>query len=438
MKNRSNYRRLLALIVPVAALALATAFTLQAAPPNRAFSAAIVPTTANLNQTLSYTITITNVGSGGGASANLGSATIQIPTGFTIVSALSVTASPPKTWTGAIVGTEIQLTADQGNDTFSFGDWVAVTFTATAPGIAGDYEWTTALHKNANFHGPVPALSGTQPVVTVAEDGDGDGGETSVSGAKFYDTNTNGVWDQGEPGIAGWKVRLTGATVDEYALTDGNGEFSFDVDPGSYAVGEVFPPAPATWVPTTDTSFDASVDEGENFVGPDFGNVCLGCNGGGHTLGYWSNKNGQATLTTYGMGSALSALSGLNLVGGAGAAFNPTTYAPLRTWLLNATATNMAYMLSAQLAAMKLNVLTEFVDGDALVYAPGVPGANTAGFISISDLMKAANDELGLHPNTPAGDPNRSIQETIKNALDDANNNKNFVCPGPCLPIVYP
>jgi hypothetical protein len=402
---------------------------------------AIVPTTATINQTQQYTITITNVGSGGGASANLGSATIQIPAGFTGVSIIQpVTASPPKTWTGEIVGTEIVLRADQGNDTFSNGNWVAVTFTATAPDTPGDYEWTTALHKNANFKGPTPALSGTQPVVTVVgiePPPPPPEGESSVSGAKFYDADTDGVWDEGEPGIEGWKVHLTG-DADEYALTNGDGEFSFDVEPGSYLVSEVFPPAPANWVPTTDTSFGAVVEEGENYVGPDFGNVCLGCNGGGHTLGYWSNKNGQATLTTYGMPSALSALSGLNLVNGSGVAFNPETYTPFRTWLLNATATNMAYMLSAQLAAMKLNVLTEFVDADALVYAPGVPGTNTAGFISIDDLITAADASLASDGYTPAGDPNRGLQETIKNALDDANNNKNFVCPGPCLPIVYP
>jgi len=40
-------------------------------------------------------------------------------------------------------------------------------------------------------------------------------------------------------------------------------------------------------------------------------------------------------------------------------------------WLVRASATNMAYALSAQLAAMQLNVRHNFVNGSALVYAPG-------------------------------------------------------------------
>jgi len=444
MKGLSKDRRLWAGIALVAALTLATASTLQADPPNRAFSATISPTTATVNQIQSYTITITNVGSGGGASANLGSATIQIPTGFTAVSGLAVSASPPKTWSGALVGAEIQLTADQGNDTFSNGDFVQVTFTATAPGTPGDYEWTTSLHKNANFHGPTPALSGTQPVVTV-ENEPGPGGESSISGTKFYDTNTNGLWDEGEPAIEGWKVRLLQGGVEvAVAFTDADGDFKFEnLAAGTYRVEEVFPPAPPTWLPTTATWFSHGLTAGENYVGPNFGNVCLGCNGGGHTLGYWSNKNGSNTINSIGTTPALNALTALNLRNANGSDFDPGNYAALKTWLLNATATNMAYMLSAQLAAMKLNVLadgaglTGFVDGDALVYAPGVPGANAAGFITINNLMAAANTQLGSYGYTPAGDPNRSVQETIKNALDDANNNKNFVCPGPC-PVVYP
>jgi len=435
MKERSNGRRLFLGII-VVTLTLAAAGTLQAAPPHRAFSAAIVPTTATTNQTQSYTITITNVGSGGGGSANLGSATIQVPAGFTaVVVTENCTSSGGKTWTAALVGSEIQLCGTQGNDTFSGGEWVAVTFTATAPGSPDSCEWTTALHKNTNFHGPTPALSGTQPVVTVSGGSNG-GGETAVSGAKFYDANVNGVWDAGEPGIEGWKVHLTGAAVDLYALTDSDGEFSFTgLAPGSYTVSEVFPLAPPIWLPTTETSFDATVTTGQNFVGPDFGNVCLGCNGGGHTLGFWSNKNGAAKFAT--LSGALSTLSGLHLVDGNGDPFNPASYGALRTWLLDGNAVNMAYMLSVQLAAMQLNVLAEFVESDALVYAPGVPGASTTGFITIGALIDAAEASLTADGYTPAGDANRSTQETIKDALDDANNNKNFVCPEPCLPIVY-
>ncbi|HEU0210205.1 MAG TPA: hypothetical protein VFQ78_14655, partial [Candidatus Udaeobacter sp.] len=84
-----------------------------------------------------------------------------------------------------------------------------------------------------------------------------------------------------------------------------------------------------------------------------------------------------------------------------------------------------------------LNVLHGFVNGTALIYAPGLSacgmsGASPAGFISINDLMSAANQSLAGHPLTQDGSPDRSCQEALKNALDDANNNKNFVQSSPC------
>jgi hypothetical protein len=107
-------------------------------------------------------------------------------------------------------------------------------------------------------------------------------------------------------------------------------------------------------------------------------------------------------------------------------------YAAFKNWLLSATATNMAYMLSAQLAAMELNVEAGFVNGGALVYAPGTNSANGLGFATVSNLMSEANAELTSHGTAFAGDSWRSYQEALKNALDKANNNQTFVQPTPC------
>jgi hypothetical protein len=99
----------------------------------------------------------------------------------------------------------------------------------------------------------------------------------------------------------------------------------------------------------------------------------------------------------------------------------------------------MAYMLSAQLAAMELNVKAGFVDGDSYVYAPSListgacPYGNSLGFISIDNLRAAANAELCAGRYTPDGDPNRACQEAKKTALDKANNNQNFAVP--CLDV---
>jgi hypothetical protein len=67
------------------------------------------------------------------------------------------------------------------------------------------------------------------------------------------------------------------------------------------------------------------------------------------------------------------------------------------------------------------------VDTSALVYAPGVDG----GFLTIGELMSRANEELGLHPITVVTGPDRAYQENLKNALEQANMNLNFVLPPP-------
>jgi len=171
-----------------------------------------------------------------------------------------------------------------------------------------------------------------------------------------------------------------------------------------------------------------------------FQNQCV-ASGGGLTLGYWSNKNGQARITA----ANLLQLRSLNLRNANGSDFDPTTAKTLATWLLNATATNMAYMLSAQLATMELNVLNGGVNGNAVVFAgtppagctvPGMGSGAFAGYIGINDLMNDANSaatfNLSNSPITKASGAARSCEEFMKTALDMANNNANFygqVCP---------
>jgi phospholipase/lecithinase/hemolysin len=179
--------------------------------------------------------------------------------------------------------------------------------------------------------------------------------------------------------------------------------------------------------------------------------TCLGA-GNGLTLGFWHNKNGQAALT----GADLCALNALNLRNANGTVFdpiagcaNPTTAqiqagkTALSNWLIGANATNMANMLSAQLATMKLNVIQPIknasVDGNALIFAGtapngcSVPGLSGTGFITVNDLMSAANSasnySLASNANTTASGPARTCQEFMKTALDRANNNQNFLIP---------
>jgi hypothetical protein len=249
---------------------------------------------------------------------------------------------------------------------------------------------------------------------------------------KFYDANGNGVQDNGEEEISGWQFQVFGH--DNLQLTRRTPKRAV-VHAETYTLLESTP-IELNWVHTTPTQVEFTLEDAET-ENVTFGNVCIGA-GGGYTLGYWSNKNGQKLETD----SDFTALTALNLVKGSGQVQdftgtldqNKTT---LKNFLLGATATNMANMLSAQLAAMELNVLHGFVNGSALVYAPalsacGTAGLSSLGFITINDVMTAANQSLFDHPLTKAGNPDRACQEALKNVLDDANNNKNFTQSAPC------
>ena len=256
-------------------------------------------------------------------------------------------------------------------------------------------------------------------------------GEVCVT--TFYDANVNGIQDNGEQEITGWEFRVFGHN--NLHLWKETPRCAY-VRAGDYAVIERHPNE-LNWIHNTATEVEFDVDTGytENVT---FGNVCVGA-GGGFTLAYWSNRNGQQLETR----NDFAALTALNLVTGQGTAQDFTgtltqSKTLLNQFLLGANTTNMANMLSAELATMKLNVVHGFVNGSALVYAPGlstcgtVTGLNSLGFISINDLMTAANQSLLDHPLTQAGSPDRACQETLKNALNDANNNKSFVQSSPC------
>jgi hypothetical protein len=274
---------------------------------------------------------------------------------------------------------------------------------------------------------------------------------------KCYDANANGACDPGEQKLTGWRMRIQD-NLDWIRDTDatGTGPLSLVLDPDKYCVTEadtveqnwfhtgvsggtpIDPIAPgqsqcdsATPNATAKTAaqVDLAADGAEDIV---FANVCVGA-GGGLTLGFWSNKNGQKLEDA----SDFVALTAMNLKKANGSdqdftgALNANKTA-LNSFLLSANATNMANMLSAQLAAMTLNVRHGNVNGNALIYAPGTKSANALGFATVNAVMAEADTELGLHSKALSGDAWRSYQEALKNALDKANNNLTFVQSTPC------
>ncbi|MEM2945162.1 MAG: SdrD B-like domain-containing protein [Thermoproteota archaeon] len=247
-----------------------------------------------------------------------------------------------------------------------------------------------------------------------------------ISGCVFYDSNVNGERDAGEPLLSGIVVELW-VGEDRVTYTSTGSTYSFYNVWGEYTVKVVLA---ENWASTTPQAVTLTVEQGETAIS-DFGVVRIGCYGGGHTVGFWSSKNGEDQIKDYpGESPELQLLREyFNLRTRDGEWFEPKSYSELRSWLLNADAVNMAYMLSTKLAAMVLNVEAGFVDPYAEIYAPGVKEGTD--FPTINDLIDAANSWLGLDGYTPSGDPNRAYQELLSRALDAANNNLNFVCPAP-------
>src|SRR5262249_44551521 len=254
---------------------------------------------------------------------------------------------------------------------------------------------------------------------------------SSITVHKFYDANADGIDNDGQA-VAGFKITLGGNPTPQFTDAGGNTTF-LGLLPGNYTVTEVLPNS--KWVNTTGGT-SATV----NLTCPQkvsFGNVCLGA-GGGLTLGFWSNKNGQAILAAHDT-AWRTLLNGLNLRDGNGNLFLvpsgsfSSAYGAFRSWLLSANATNMAYMLSAQLAAMGVNVAYGKGGGGSHV----LPGANPPGcsvpvsgpgFIPINALMQDPANELAANgfPTAASDAVERICQNFKQAALNNANNNLNL------------
>ena len=143
------------------------------------------------------------------------------------------------------------------------------------------------------------------------------------SGTKFNDLSNQGVWDLGEPGLAGWTIHLFGTdgmgnAVHLTATTDADGLYTFTgLNPGSYTVCEElqagwtqsFPVAGADCTGHTDggtitpgpLGYAITITSGEDETGNDFGNfqpAKEGC-----TPGFWQGGFGIQLWNTRGRSS---------------------------------------------------------------------------------------------------------------------------------------
>jgi len=244
----------------------------------------------------------------------------------------------------------------------------------------------------------------------------GDGSGSDVLGSVFLDDDRDGVRDPGEGPAVNWQVRLVTGSTSQTTTTDVFGNYLFvDVPTGNYSVELVLQNG---WVATNTSTASVAVLGCANAQIAGFGVAPSLLAHDGHTIGFWRNNHGLGLITQF---SILPTLAALNLRDASGALFAPTTNNQWKTWLQNANSVNMAYMLSAQLAAMHCNVMVGFVDAGSVISDP------TLGNITIGNLMAQAIASLGLHGFTPVGHPERAAQQVLKNALDNANNNLNWL-----------
>jgi len=295
-----------------------------------------------------------------------------------------------------------------------------------------------------------------------------------ICATKFYDANANGVQDDGEVGVPGWLITVSG-TASFSGTTDSHGRVCFDVPVGAYTVSEASA-SETNWVHTTATSCPVTIDSTHCSSSCSFGNYCFKAPSNGFTLGWWTNMNGQSMLAAVDP-AWRTVINDLNLVNASGQPFSvPTTgsfsaaYALFKPWLKGATATNMAYMLSAQLAATSLDVNYAGLSDTTGVVVPGgvktggnvciVPYlsstqaiscgtsplltltsmagsascgcASNNGVVTVADLRARANCLLAAYPNASSAGTPRTYEECVKDILDMINNNGNngYSCGG--------
>ncbi|MBL8898435.1 MAG: hypothetical protein JNM84_12435 [Planctomycetes bacterium] len=240
---------------------------------------------------------------------------------------------------------------------------------------------------------------------------------SDIAGSVFEDLDQNGQRASNEGPLVGWEVVLNSSAGSQSTLTDANGHYRFfNVPAGAYSVELTLQPG---YVATRPTSNAVETCGCADAAGGDFAAAVLERDCNGRTIGFWRSCHGLVLVCRY---DVLDSLQGLCLAGERGTLrCPPSNLVEWYFYLRCARSVNMAYMLSAQLAAMHANVLTGLVDPGCLVNDPEL------GTLSIRDLMNQAIAALCADGYTPAGDRNRARQEALKNALDRANNNQTWL-----------
>ncbi|MBI5216621.1 MAG: T9SS type A sorting domain-containing protein [Ignavibacteriae bacterium] len=161
-------------------------------------------------------------------------------------------------WTINLAGSATASATTDANGAYSFTALGPGTYTVTETVQDGWLQTTTNPSS-------ITSSSGTN----VSDINFGNFRKFTISGTKFDDTDGDGVKDNGEPGLSGWTINLTG-TATSSTTTDASGNYSFaNMGPGTYTVREVLQNG---WIQTTTNPSNIVGSSGVNVSNINFGN----------------------------------------------------------------------------------------------------------------------------------------------------------------------
>ena len=97
----------------------------------------------------------------------------------------------------------------------------------------------------------------------------------SIRGTTYDDHNGNGIRDEGESGVAGWKVKLLrSVSVIDSAITNSSGEYTFsNLNAGTYTLKEEFQSGWIQTYPPSQGNHTITIISGSSITAKDFGNI---------------------------------------------------------------------------------------------------------------------------------------------------------------------
>jgi hypothetical protein len=357
---------------------------------------------------------------------------------------------------------------------------------ATGALAAGNYAYIAVYNGDGNNNSVVGAVES----LTI--------NPATISGYRWGDVDGSGTWNTSEVGVNGVTIQLyketnktaglqtgTGgdtlvATTTTAANGGNNGYYTFTVSTvGTYYIKQVLPNG---WVATTPDPVTVT-ETGANIAGrygctdpTNFGDAQT-TTGSGEAEGicYWKSSPGRLTLTGSSTGTTLLAKYYAIFTG---ALANPnksgytvledpignpikqnyfSTFANVSRYLCyfdifadasrllgSDSASNMAYMLSAQLLTTEFNIVAGFVNPNQYIYIPNVTGMNSSdlnalknpgttglpaiagNFVQIQTAINDAITALKMYPNTLWTTTPRYYRQALQNVFTSINQNGNI------------